>query len=88
MICYKILGNGLITPGHVHVLGILRGARENHTKCGAPAEPTGNPHLDMQQQRQQERYVYIFKTSKMRADNTFLLIWLSIIKYLYEVILQ
>jgi len=48
-------GNNLITPGHVHVLGILRGARENQVKCGAPVEPTGNPHLDMQQQRQQER---------------------------------
>ena len=50
-----LLGNGLITPGHVHVLGILRGARENHAKPGAPAEPTGNPHLDMQQQRKQDR---------------------------------
>merc|ERR1712226_1053726 len=48
-------GNNLITPGHVHVLGILRGARENQLKCGAPVEPTGNPHLDMQHQRQQER---------------------------------
>jgi hypothetical protein len=48
-------GNGLITPGHVHVLGILRGARENQGKCGAPSEPTGNPHLDMKQQHQQER---------------------------------
>ena len=46
-------------PGHVHVLGILRGARENQGKCGAPSEPTGNPHLDMKQQRQQERYVNI-----------------------------
>ena len=46
--------NNLITPGHVHVLGILRGARENRNS-GAPAEPTGNPHLDMQQQRHQER---------------------------------
>merc|ERR1711962_1910531 len=48
-------GNGLITPGHVHVLGILRGARESHAKPGVPAEPTGNPHLDMQQQRKQDR---------------------------------
>ena len=46
--------NNLITPGHVHVLGILRGARENRNS-GAPAEPTGNPHLDMQQLRHQER---------------------------------
>ena len=47
-------GNNLITPGHVHVLGILRGAREKQGK-GVAAEPTGNPQLDLQHQRQQER---------------------------------
>ena len=50
-------GNSLITPGHVHVLGILRGARENR-EGGVPSEPTGNPQLDMKQQRQQERYMF------------------------------
>ena len=49
-------GNNLITPGHVHVLGILRGAREKQGK-GVTAEPTGNPQLDLQHQRQQERFV-------------------------------
>jgi hypothetical protein len=34
-----------MTPSHVHVASILRGARQN-------VEPTGNPTLDLQQERE------------------------------------
>ncbi len=40
----------LITPGHVHTLGILRNAREHQTR-----ESTGNPHLDLELERREQR---------------------------------
>jgi hypothetical protein len=49
-------GNHLITPGHVHVLGILRGARERRGP-GNPGsamhhpESTGNPMRDLELRR-------------------------------------
>lgn len=46
--------NNLITPGHVHVLGILRGARERQgrpSNQGILTESTGNPMRDLELQR-------------------------------------
>lgn len=48
-------GHHLITPGHVHVLGILRGARERrghgNSSPGMVHESTGNPMRDRELQR-------------------------------------
>lgn len=49
----------LIMPGHVHVLGILRGARQERRGVDSrdneeDIDPTGNPQLDLERQLERE----------------------------------
>ncbi len=43
----------LMTPGHVHALGILRGARERRQQRQQQPQSTGNPQLDLEMERRE-----------------------------------
>jgi hypothetical protein len=67
------LANSLITPGHVHVLGILRGARERRGDAapGIHHESTGNPMRDRELQRLAESRHFVRDDSRDDVDDEY-----------------